>query len=50
MGTRSLLFRLSSLAVVFDTFNDIEKRRFSALLLHSEPPSSTPTACLSASG
>lgn len=28
------LFSLQLLAVVFDTFNDIEKRKFKSLLLH----------------
>lgn len=30
----SLVFSVQLLAVVFDTFNDIEKRKFKSLLLH----------------
>lgn len=33
-GTRSCVLRSQLLAVVFDTFNDIEKRKFKSLLLH----------------
>lgn len=32
--TFSPVFSLQLLAVVFDTFNDIEKRKFKSLLLH----------------
>lgn len=32
--TKPLVFSLQLLAVVFDTFNDIEKRKFKSLLLH----------------